>query len=149
MKSAIFRLGFYAALYGIVIVLIWIGAFKFTPTEAKAIQPLVANSPLMSWLYGLGSVQAVSNFIGIFEITTAVLLASYPLSRKLALVGGGLNTLIFLATLSFMFSTPKSFQIIDGFLVPDAFILKDLAFLGFGLMVVGLSLTKKESELSI
>ncbi len=139
MKDKVFSIGFYTALYGTVLILVWIGGFKFTPTEAKAIAPLVSNSPLMSWLYQIGSLQQVSNFIGIFEIITALLLASYPFSRKLALVGGVLNTLIFLATLSFLLSTPKAFQWVDGFLIPDAFILKDLAFLGIGLMVIGLS----------
>jgi reactive chlorine resistance protein C len=131
------KTGFYLALYGTVIVLAWIGIFKFTPTEAKAIKPLVENSPLMSWLYLIGNVQQVSNFIGIFEIITAALLATFPFNKKLSLVGGVLNTVIFLSTLSFMFTTPNSFNVIDGILLPDAFILKDLAFLGVGLMVIG------------
>ena len=37
--------------YGLVIVLLWIGALKFTAYEADGIQPFVANSPLMSWGY--------------------------------------------------------------------------------------------------
>lgn len=143
MKNKVFNLGFYVALYGTVLILVWIGAFKFTPTEAKAIEPLVRNSPLMNWLYQIGSVQQVSNFIGIFEIVTALLLASYPFSKQLAWIGGVLNTLIFLGTLSFLFTTPKAFQVVDGFLIPDAFILKDLAFLGIGLMVIGLSTKAK------
>ena len=44
--------------YSLVLVLVWIGAMKFTAYEAGAIQPLVANSPLMSWLYAVLSVQA-------------------------------------------------------------------------------------------
>jgi reactive chlorine resistance protein C len=137
MENKISKTGFYLALYGTVIVLVWIGIFKFTPTEAKAIKPLVENSPLMSWLYLIGNEQQVSNFIGIFEIITAALLATFPFSKKLSLVGGVLNTVIFLSTLSFMFTTPNSFNVIDGILLPDAFILKDLAFLGVGLMVIG------------
>jgi len=39
--------------YGLVLLLLWFGVFKFTPTEAQAIQPLVANSPLLSWLYSI------------------------------------------------------------------------------------------------
>lgn len=139
MENKVFKTGFYFALYGTVIILAWIGIFKFTPTEAKAIKPLVENSPLMSWLYSIGNVQQVSNFIGTFEVITALLLATFPLSKKLSLVGGVLNTVIFLSTLSFMFTTPNSFNVIDGILLPDAFILKDLAFLGIGLMVIGLN----------
>lgn len=139
MENKVFKTGFYFALYGTVIILAWIGIFKFTPTEAKAIQPLVENSPLMSWLYSIGNVQQVSNFIGTFEVITALLLAAFPLSKKLSLIGGVLNTVTFLSTLSFMFTTPNSFNVIDGILLPDAFILKDLAFLGIGLMVIGLN----------
>jgi reactive chlorine resistance protein C len=36
--------------YGLVVVIAWIGALKFTAYEAQGIQPLVANSPHMSWL---------------------------------------------------------------------------------------------------
>jgi putative oxidoreductase len=39
--------------YGLVVIIAWFGAFKFTPAEAQAIQPLVANSPLLSWLYAV------------------------------------------------------------------------------------------------
>jgi uncharacterized membrane protein YkgB len=30
----------------------WIGLLKFTSFEAHGIEPLVANSPLTSWMYG-------------------------------------------------------------------------------------------------
>lgn len=39
--------------YGLVIVIGWIGALKFAHYEARQIQPLVANSPFMGWLYNL------------------------------------------------------------------------------------------------
>jgi len=41
------------ARYGLALVIGWIGALKFTSYEAQGIQPLVANSPLMSWLYDI------------------------------------------------------------------------------------------------
>ena len=46
--------------YGLAIVLLLIGLLKFTPEEAAGIQPLVAHSPFMSWMYSVLSVQAVS-----------------------------------------------------------------------------------------
>ena len=42
-------LGTFLTRYGLVVVFVWIGAMKFTAYEANAIQPLVANSPFMSW----------------------------------------------------------------------------------------------------
>lgn len=50
----------FLARYGLVIVIGWIGALKFTSYEAQGIQPLVANSPLMSWLYDIFTVNTFS-----------------------------------------------------------------------------------------
>lgn len=47
LSSRNFLIGYYISLYGVAIVLLWIGIFKFTPTEAAAIKPLVENHPLM------------------------------------------------------------------------------------------------------
>lgn len=46
-------LGAFLARYGLVLVLGWIGAMKFTAYEAEGIKPLVETSPLMSWMYQL------------------------------------------------------------------------------------------------
>ena len=37
--------------YRLVLVLLWIEGMKFTVYEAEGIRPLVANSPLMGWVY--------------------------------------------------------------------------------------------------
>ena len=50
--------------YGLVAILLFFGAFKFTAAEANGIQPLIANSPFLFWLYSVGSVRSVSNGIG-------------------------------------------------------------------------------------
>jgi len=68
--------------YGLVVVLMLIGLLKFTPPEAAGIQPLVMHSPLMSWMYAVLSVQAVSDVIGFIEIATALLIAARPFSPK-------------------------------------------------------------------
>jgi reactive chlorine resistance protein C len=39
--------------YGLVIVIGWIGLLKFAHYEAHQIQPLVAHSPFMGWLYSI------------------------------------------------------------------------------------------------
>ncbi|HVI47175.1 MAG TPA: DUF417 family protein [Chitinophaga sp.] len=140
-STSLSRSGFYIALYGLVIILLWIGLFKFTPTEAKAIQPLVSNSPLMSWMYSVWNVQQVSNIIGGAEIITALLLALSPWNKKAALAGGLLGSITFISTISFLFTTPGAFHQVDGFWVPDAFLLKDLVLLGVSMMVAGSSLS--------
>ena len=77
--------GLHIARYSLVLVLVWIGAMKFTAYEAGAIQPLVANSPLMSWLYAVFSVQATSNLIGVAEIAAG----GADRAAALVAVGGG------------------------------------------------------------
>jgi len=100
--------------YGLVVVLMLIGLLKFTPAEAAGIQPLVMHSPLISWMYAVLSVQAVSNVIGVIEIATALLIASRPFSPKASFVGSVGAIVTFLLTTSFLFSTPGALQLGHG-----------------------------------
>ena len=122
--------------YGLVVVLLLIGVLKFTPGEAAGIQPLVAHSPLMSWMYGLLGVQGVSNVIGVIELATAALIALRPLSPKASFAGSVAAVVTFLLTVSFLFSTPGAAQLKYGFpVLGDAgqFLIKDLVLLGASL----------------
>ena len=119
--------------YGLVVVLLLIGFLKFTAAEAAGIQPLVAHSPLLSWLYVIMSVQGVSNLIGTVEIVVAVLLALRPVSAKASFVGSLGSIVTFLLTTSFLFSTPGAVQLSHGLpVLGDAgqFLIKDLVLLG-------------------
>ena len=60
MQSRLGLAGIWISRYGLVVVLLLIGVLKFTPGEAAGIQPLVAHSPLMSWMYGLLPICAFS-----------------------------------------------------------------------------------------
>lgn len=122
--------------YGLVVLIAWIGAFKFTPTEASAIEPLLANSPLLSWLLAVAGVQGASNIIGSSEIVIAILLAIRSVAPRLSLAGSVAAVGMFLTTLSFLVTTPNSWAVVDGFLIPAGggfFILKDLVLLGAAL----------------
>ena len=133
IQSRLEATGIVVSRYGLVVVLLLIGALKFTPGEAAGIQPLVAHSPLMSWMYGLLSVQGVSNVIGVIEIATAAVMALRPLSRKASFVGSLAAVVTFLLTVSFLFSTPGAFHFMYGFpVLGDAgqFLIKDLVLLG-------------------
>jgi uncharacterized membrane protein YkgB len=137
------------AIYSMVLILLWFGVFKFTSTEAKAIKGLVENSPLISWMYSIGSMQGISNFIGVFEVVIAFLLALYPLFPRLSLVGGIGGSIIFLTTVSFLFTTPGMFEVVDSLFVPaggGGFIIKDLVLLGICLQVIALSLQRIRKE---
>ncbi len=132
-RTSLETVGIHVSRYGLVIVLLLIGVLKFTLGEAQAIQPLVANSPLMFWLYRIFSLQGVSNLIGLIEILVALLIALRPLSARLSFVGSIGAIITFLLTVSFLFSTPGAFQFSHGFpLLGDAgqFLIKDLVLLG-------------------
>lgn len=129
--------------YGLVIVLGWIGAMKFTAYEAAGIKALVETSPLMSWMYRFLSLQATSNVIGVAEITAAVLIAIRPIQAKLSAVGSVLAVFTFLATLTFLFSLPGWEKSLGGFPAlsgSGGFLLKDLVLLGAALWTLGDSL---------
>jgi reactive chlorine resistance protein C len=127
--------------YGLVVVVGWIGAMKFTAYEAAGIQPLVANSPFLGWLYHLVSVRAFSSLLGTVEIAIAVLIALRPLSARVAAVGSGMAVMMFLTTLSFLFSTPGWEPSLGGFpalsVVPGQFLLKDVVLLGAAVWSLG------------
>ena len=130
--------------YGLVIVLGWIGAMKFTEYEAKGIEPLVQTSPLMSWMYSLLSLQAVSNVIGVTELFAALLIALKPLAPKLSAVGSIVAAFTFLTTLTFLFSLPGWEQSLGGFPAlsgSGGFLLKDVVLLGAAFFTLGDSLT--------
>jgi len=116
--------------YGLVIVLLWIGVLKFTAAEAAGIQGLVANSPLMSWLYRVFTVQGASNLIGAVEIAVALLLAVRFLSRRASFIGSIGATLIFATTATFLFSTPGVLQHGLELSTTGQFLIKDLVLLG-------------------
>lgn len=135
-KNLLSRIGYYISLFGAALILLWIGIFKFTPTEAAAIKPLVENHFLTFFVYKIISVQAVSNLIGAIEIIIALLLifsAKFAVLKKYAGIG---MIVTFLVTLSYLFTTPGIWKIVDGVPVTDFFILKDLMLLGFGFMIV-------------
>jgi uncharacterized membrane protein YkgB len=92
--------------YGLVVVIGWIGALKFANFEAHQISPLVANSPFMGWLYGFLSEYTFSALLGVVELTAAVLLAIKPIAPKLSIGGSVLSIVLFVSTISFLFTTP-------------------------------------------
>ena len=147
MDGAIKKIGKFLIRYGLVLVLGWIGAMKFTAYEAAGIQGLVASSPLMSWMYKVFSLQATSNIIGVAEITAAFLIAIRPIAAKLSAIGSVIAALTFLATLSFLFSLPGWEKSLGGFPAlsgSGGFLLKDIVLLGAALFTLGDSLAARK-----
>ncbi|WP_045493130.1 DUF417 family protein [Vibrio hyugaensis] len=130
------QFGYYLGVFGVALVLIWLGIYKFTPTEAKLIEPLVVNHPAMSWLYGIISVQAVSNIIGLTEIIVALGLLIGLKKPTVSYWSGIAASVIFLATLSFLVTTPNTWKVSDGVLIANFFLVKDILFLAISISVV-------------
>jgi uncharacterized membrane protein YkgB len=121
--------------YGLVAILVFYGFFKFSAVEAEAIKPLIENSPLLSWIYGLMDARTAAKVIGVTEIVIAALIALRFWSTGACLFGSLLACGMFLTTLSFLVTTPGIWIRVADFPlpVPDAtaaFILKDFFLLG-------------------
>ena len=128
--------------YGLVVVLAWIGFGKYVKMESRV---LIEHSPLMSWIYDVLSVTAVARVLGTMEIVAAVLIALRPVSPRASAVGSALAVVLFLGTLSFLFTTPGVVTIHAGGVpvlsaLPGQFLLKDLVLIGVAVWTWGDSL---------
>ncbi len=127
--------------YGLVVVLLWVGALKFTAYEAAAVENFVENSPLLSWLFDIFSVRTFSRLLGVFEIALGLMIATRPVAPIVSAIGSLGALLIFLVTLTFVFSTPGAWQPGYGipFLSPDPgqFLAKDVAFVAISIWTAG------------
>ncbi len=142
-------MGEFVLRYGLVLILLWIGGMKFTAFEAAGIQPLVGSSPVLSWMYALLSVQAVSNLFGVVEISVAVMIALRPCAPKVSAFGSVLAVIMFLTTLTFLFSLPGWEPSLGGFPALSSaggFLLKDAVLLGTALWSLGESLAALRSQ---
>jgi uncharacterized membrane protein YkgB len=142
MSSRVEAAGRELARYGLVVVVAWIGLMKFTAYEAEGIRLYVANSPLMSWVYGTMSVRGFSAVLGVVEVAVALLIAARPLSPRGCALGSALAVGMFLTTLSFLATTPGvwepsagGFPALSG--KPGQFLIKDLVLLGISLWSLG------------
>jgi uncharacterized membrane protein YkgB len=142
IATALTRLGQSVSRYGLVVVLAWIGFGKYVKFEARV---LIEHSPLMSWMFDVFSVTTVARELGTLEIVAALLIAIRPLSPRLSAVGSALAVVLFMGTLSFLFTTPGVVAThAAGIAVlsaqPGQFLLKDLVLIGVALWTLGDSL---------
>jgi uncharacterized membrane protein YkgB len=138
------RIGGSVLRYGLVIVIGWIAAMKATHYEAVGIQPLIANSPFMSWMYNVWSLDHATVVVGILEMIVAILIALRHWSPKACAIGSAGAVIMFLTTLSFIFSTPGWEPTLGGFPALSGgvgeFLIKDIVLLGAAIWSLGESL---------
>jgi uncharacterized membrane protein YkgB len=137
------RLGHLVSRYGLVIVLAWIGFGKYVKMESRV---LIEHSPLMSWIYDVFTVTTVARGLGTMEIVAALLIAVRAAWPRVSAVGSGLAVVLFLGTISFLFTTPgvvgtqaAGLPVLSA--LPGQFLLKDLVLIGVALWTLGESLT--------
>lgn len=127
--------------YGLVVILLWMGALKFTTYEAEGIKPLLENSPLVSWAYGLLGLKGLSGAIGIIEIILGLLIATRSSLPRLSAIGSLGAVIMFIITLSFTLTTPGVWQPGYGFPYLSSAIgqllAKDIILLGAAVWTAG------------
>jgi reactive chlorine resistance protein C len=127
------RIGIGLLRLGLVVVLLWIGGLKFADYEADGIVPLVANSPVMRFLYRYPAPEyrhymnkegevipahhqwneengtyPFSYGLGVVIISIGLLIAAYPIAPQISAVGSLLLILMACTTLSFLVTTPEA-----------------------------------------
>ncbi len=136
--ARIMAIGATAMRYGLALIFLWFGAMKFTSYEATGIAPFIANSPLIGWWHSTLGIQGASTMLGVYEITTAILLAIGRFAPRAGVVGAAMAVLTFLTTLSFLFSTPgvaapAGFPVLSDV---GQFLLKDIGLLGISIALL-------------
>ncbi|WP_274648820.1 DUF417 family protein [Paenibacillus humicola] len=143
-KSVLESVGAKLLYITLALVYLWIGGCKFYFYEANNVSLLVSNSPLLSWTYSIFSIRTFADLLGVLEILIGLLLLGRFVSVKLSVVGACLSCILFIVTMSFLFSTPGVFQSGLGFPAlsgkPGQFLLKDSVLFSASLFALGESL---------
>ncbi len=135
------RVGAVVLRYALVIILVTVGALKFTAYESFAVAGFVVNSPLFSWIFDIVSPRTFSAVLGVVEITLGLLIAARPFAPRVSALGSIGAIFLFLVTLTFVFTTPGVWQPGYGFPYPSPdpgqFLLKDIVLLGAAIWTAG------------
>lgn len=97
----------------------------------------------MGWLYEFLPVYAFSVLLGVFEVGASFLLAIKPLAPTLSIIGSTLSIVLFVCTISFLFTTPgvgepagggfPALSLTGEFLLKD---IKDVPLLGLSFLTL-------------
>jgi uncharacterized membrane protein YkgB len=141
------RCGQLISRYGLVVVLAWIGFGKYVKMDSRV---LVEHSPFMSWIYDVFSATTVARGLGTMEIVAAVLIALRPVWPLASAAGSALAVVLFLGTLSFLFTTPgvvashaAGLPVLSA--LPGQFLLKDLVLIGVAVWTLGDALAARKA----
>jgi uncharacterized membrane protein YkgB len=99
---------------GMIVMLLWAGAFKMTIPGADGITPLVSHSPLISWQFKVFGPYIGADLIGLTEWIAAILFLAGYLRPKAGVVGGFIATLMFFITSTMIMTTPGTTTVVHG-----------------------------------
>jgi uncharacterized membrane protein YkgB len=95
----------------------------------------------MGWLYDFLPEYTFSALLGVVELTAAILLAVKPFAPKASIIGSLLAIVLFLSTISFLFTTPGVGEPAGGgfpaLSLVGEFLLKDVPLLGLSFWTLG------------
>jgi uncharacterized membrane protein YkgB len=139
--------------YGLVIVLIWLGAMKFTKYESANIEPMVKNSPAVAWAYNAIGLGAMAGVIGGIEVLIGLMIAVRPVNARVSATGSLLAAVLFIVTLSFLFTTPGAWEPSYGApfpsIAPGQVLLKDVVLLGAAIWTAGEALAHARARVVV
>jgi len=135
-------------IFPLALVLLWIGGMKFTLIEAKGIEPLITSSPFMSWMYQLGSVQGVSNIIGIYDLIAMGALIIGFWYRKALVVGVLLTLAVMLTTQTYLFTWPAALSSESLLTSGGQFLIKDLWYIANLLFILNYLKNAQASDIN-
>lgn len=127
--------------WALVVIFLWFGGMKFTTYEAHGIAPFIINSPVMSWLNILFSVQGASYVIRVLELSTAGALILGAFRPIFSILGAAMSAATYLITLTFFLSAPGVAEATAGGFpaisaMPGQFLLKDLVLIAASLSLL-------------
>jgi len=95
---------------GLVTILLWVGALKFTDYEIRNAEVLVRASPLTWWLRKKLGARKLGQLIGAAQLTLGSLIAAKPLAPRASAAGSLGAAAMMVGTLSFLVTTPEAWQ---------------------------------------
>ena len=113
----------------IAIVYLWIGGMKFTLLEAQGIEPLVASSPFLSWLYTFFDLQTASNIIGVYDLAVTALLGLALYFKRFIIPALLIASTVFIVTQTFFITWNSAISTETIISSGGQFLIKDVWYL--------------------
>lgn len=124
---------------GMIVMLLWAGAYKMTVPGADGIVPLINNSPLISWHFRLFGIYHGSDLIGLAEVIAAILMIVGLFKSQVGVIGGAIAVIMFFITSTMVITTPGTLVNVKGFNYMSflgLFLFKDIINLGASLYLI-------------